>query len=104
MISDENIEKEIQEKRLTAERITPDRINEVIKKEEYKLFEESCLTICVLTLENGFTVTGESACASPENFNAELGKKIAKKDAMGKIWALEGYLLKQKIYERSLRN
>nr|WP_237073141.1 Gp49 family protein [Providencia stuartii] len=57
------------------------------------------LTFCVLVLKNGFTVTGESACASPENFDAEIGRKIARQNAVNKIWALEGYLLKQKIHD-----
>ncbi len=56
------------------------------------------LTFCVLTLRNGFTVVGKSACASPENFNAELGRKIARTDAVNQIWPLEGYLLKQKLF------
>ena len=55
--------------------------------------------MCCLTLQNGFTVTGESACASPENFDAELGRKIARDNARNKIWALEGYLLKQRLSE-----
>lgn len=57
------------------------------------------LTFCVLVLKNGFTVTGESACASPENFNAEIGRKIARENAVEKIWLLEGYLLKQRLHE-----
>ena len=61
--------------------------------------KDSCLTVCCLTLSNGYTVTGESACASPENFNAEIGEKIAFDNARAKIWALEGYLLKQKLSE-----
>lgn len=57
------------------------------------------LTICVLVLENGFTVTGESACASSENFNAEIGRIIARDNAVEKVWLLEGYLLKQNLHE-----
>jgi hypothetical protein len=57
------------------------------------------LTFCVLVLRNGFTVTGESACASPENFNAEIGRKIAREDAIKKVWPLMGYALKQKLSE-----
>ena len=57
------------------------------------------LTFCVLVLKNGFTVTGESACASPENFDPDLGRKIAKENAINKIWALEGYLLKQALHD-----
>ena len=55
------------------------------------------LTFCVITLKNGFTVTGESACASPENFDAEIGRKMARQNAVNKIWPLEGYLLKQEL-------
>lgn len=55
------------------------------------------LTFCVLQLRNGFTVTGESACASPENFNAEIGRKIARENAVNKIWPLMGYELRTKL-------
>ena len=55
------------------------------------------LTFCVLVLKNGFTVTGESACASPENFDAELGRKIARQNAVAKIWPLMGYALKERL-------
>ncbi|NMG64378.1 hypothetical protein GPA19_05385 [Azoarcus indigens] len=55
------------------------------------------LTFCVLRLRNGFTVTGESACASPENFNAEIGRKIARQNAVQKIWPLMGYALRERL-------
>jgi len=55
------------------------------------------LTFCVLVLRNGFTVTGESACASAENFDAELGRKIARQQAVEKIWPLMGYGLRSKL-------
>ena len=55
------------------------------------------LTFCVLVLYNGFTVTGESACASPENFDAEIGRKIARENAINKIWPLMGYELRTKL-------
>lgn len=55
------------------------------------------LTFCVLVLRNGFTVTGESACASPENFDAELGRKIARQNAISKVWPLMGYELRSKL-------
>lgn len=83
----------------SAPKITPERLEEVIQKEEYHVFPDTCLTVCVLTLKNGFTVTGESACASPENFDEEIGRSIARRNAKDKIWSLEGYLLKQKLYE-----
>ena len=59
------------------------------------------LTFCVLVLRNGFTVTGESACASPENFNAEIGRKVARENAVSKVWPLLGFLLKEKLNGQS---
>ena len=53
--------------------------------------------ICALTLTNGFMVTGESACASLENFDLDLGETIAYQNARKKIWAYEGYLLRDKL-------
>ena len=97
-MNEESIEKEIQEKGLNAPRLTPDLIDSKIKGKDFHVFGDTCLTVCCLTLENGFTVTGESACASPENFNAEIGEKIALEQARNKIWMLEGYLLKQALY------
>ena len=96
-MTEEDIEKEIQEKGLIAPRLTPDLIDNVITEEDYHVFEKTSLTVCCLTLQNGFTVTGESACASPENFDAEVGRKIARENARNKIWMLEGYLLKDKL-------
>jgi len=98
-MTDNEIEKEIQEKGLNAPRVTPDRLEEVIVSEQYHIFAGTTFTACLLTLQNGYTVLGESACASPENFNADLGRKIARDNAKNKIWALEGYLLRSKLSE-----
>ena len=92
----EELEKDIQSKGLNAPRLNPELINSKVIKEEYYVFPDSLLTVCCLTLENGFNVTGESACVSKENFNKETGEKVSKIKAIDKIWALEGYLLKEK--------
>lgn len=92
-----DVEKEIQEKELNAPRITPEGIDATIQTEAYHVFSGTTLTVCCLTLANGYQVVGESACASPENFNAELGRKIARENARGKIWALEGYRLRSQL-------
>jgi Phage protein (N4 Gp49/phage Sf6 gene 66) family len=97
-MSEQTIDDLIESKNLQAPRITPDLIDSKIKNKEFHKLNE-VLTVCVITLENGFTVTGESACASPENFNQEIGEAVSFKNAREKIWALEGYLLKQKLYE-----
>lgn len=102
MSTDEQaIEKEIQAKGLSAPRLTPEAIDAVIIDEAYHVFPGTTMTVCALTLRNGFQVVGESAAASPENFNEEIGRKIARTKARNEIWQLEGYLLKQKLYDAS---
>ena len=96
-MTDNDIEQEIQDKGLIAPRVTPEHIESVIVSEQYHVFEGTTFTACLLTLKNGFTVLGESACASKENFDEELGRKIARENAKNKIWMLEGYLLKDKL-------
>ena len=113
-MSDQAIEEEIQAKGLTAPRVTPADIEANIASEHYFTAGDAAypgevagsayehlrlLTFCVLVLRNGFTVTGESACASPENFDAEIGRKIARQNAVAKIWPLLGFSLKQKLHE-----
>ncbi|KPC32540.1 Uncharacterized protein ABJ99_4563 [Pseudomonas syringae pv. cilantro] len=119
-MNDQAIEKEIQAKGKTAPRITPADLQANIDGEYYFTAadgvqtafaqqdevtrltgahgELALLTFCVLRLKNGFTVTGESACASPENFDAEIGRKIARQNAEQKIWPLMGYELKQRLH------
>lgn len=99
MSNEQQIEQEIQAKGLNAPRLTPEHLDSVIVGEDYYVFPGTTLTVCALKLRNGFVVTGESAAAAPENFDAEIGKKIARQNAREKIWMLEGYLLKQRIFE-----
>lgn len=99
MTNETEIENEIQAKGLNAPRLTPALIDAAIKSEQYHVFAGTTLTVCALTLQNGYIVTGESAAASPENFNQEIGRKIARENARNKIWGLEGYLLRQKLSE-----
>ena len=129
-MNDQQIESEIQAKGLTAPRVTPADIEDNIKAEIFFTALDgaieaagdarshhnrvkgdadvadvqqalSLLTFCVIVLKNGFTVTGESACASPENFDADLGRKIARANAVNKIWPLLGFALKQRLHEES---
>jgi hypothetical protein len=118
-MNDNAIEQEIQAKGLNAPRVTPADIQACISSEHFFTALDGVdghyrgdyraqgvqnaqalglLTFCVLVLRNGFTVTGESACASPENFNVETGRKIARENAVNKVWMLEGYLLKERLF------
>lgn len=94
---EQSIEQQIQEKGLNAPRLTPQHIDEQILEEAYHVFPGTTMTVCLLTLRNGFTVTGESAAASPENFDEQIGRDIARRNARDKIWSLEGYLLREKL-------
>lgn len=119
-MTDKSIEQEIQDKGLTAPRITPDDLQANIASVHYFTAADGVngshevpggpeawsipeslglLTFCVLILRNGFTVTGESACVSPENFDAEIGRKIARQNAEQKVWPLMGYELRSKLSE-----
>ena len=100
--TDETIEQTLLSRGLTAPRITPSGIDATVKAEDYYVFPGTQLTVCCLTLLNGTNVTGESACVSPANFDAEVGRRIARENAKQKIWALEGYLLKESLFRDPL--
>lgn len=115
---DAGIEAELVAKGLTAPRVTPDDIEANIASEHYFTAMDGIvgaagcpsivagtpvrspldlLTLCVLVLKNGFTVIGQSACASPENFNEAIGKRLARADAVDKLWPLMGYELRSRL-------
>jgi hypothetical protein len=80
-----------------APRVTAQDVDEAIARESYTRLSGSTTTVCELTLQNGFTVLGESACADPANFNQELGERLSHGQAKNKIWAFLGYELKTKL-------
>lgn len=80
----------------TAPRVTLESMEAKIAQEDYVL-HEGILTLCILKMRNGFYVVGESAPASPENFDAELGRKFAYENAIRQLWKLEGYALRDSL-------
>ena len=86
------------QKNVGGKRVTLEGLEANIKDREFIVVPGSMLTICVLTLQNGFNVTGESACADPAMFNAEIGQRVAEDNAKRKIWPLMGYALKQELF------
>ena len=118
--NNQTIEAQIQAKGKSAPRVTPADIEANIASEHYFTAADGArmsphgnhpvqdmntgvlglLTFCVLVLKNGFTVTGESACASPENFDAEIGRNIARQNAVAKVWPLLGYELRSKFADK----
>ena len=122
---DAGIEQLIQAKGKTAARVAPADIEANIVSEHYftaydgrygalqngsyvgrespqvndaDLVSLELLTFCVLILRNGFTVTGESAFARPENFDAAIGRTVVRENAKQKIWPLLGYQPKTALY------
>jgi Phage protein (N4 Gp49/phage Sf6 gene 66) family len=102
--SEASIEAALNTKGLNAPRLTPGMIDGQILAEQYYVFPGTTMTICALTLRNGFVVIGESAAASPENFDEEIGQRIARDNARNKIWALEGYALRNVLSGRVTPN
>lgn len=85
-----------------ARRVTEASIKDKISEQYFHVPPGTTLTLCVLTLWNGYTVVGESACASPENFDEEIGRRLSFANAFNKIWALEGYRLRTDLHEAGL--
>ncbi|EOQ73495.1 Gp49 family protein [Acinetobacter lactucae] len=129
MSDEQKLETELQSKGLNAPRLTPQNIDSVILSEHYFNAEQGVrsayrdnndvhlgstinakaaeglpsITFCVLILNNGFKIVGVNcASVSPENFDEQLGRKLAYEDARRKIWELEGYLLKERLYQSEL--
>ncbi len=99
MTTESEIEKEIQAKGLHAPRLSPDDIDAAIVGETFTVLPSGKVMVCELTLRNGFTVRGEAAVVSRENFNNEIGQQVSRRNARNKVWELEGYLLQQALYE-----
>ena len=83
-------------------KVTEEGIKAKISKVEYFQLPDSTVTICSITLNNGFSVRGESACVDPTIFDKDLGEKFAYKDAFDKIWQIEGYLLAEQLYTQRI--
>jgi hypothetical protein len=101
MREEAEIEAELQAKNKNAPRLSPEQIDYEIAKEQYYQFPETVMTVCCLTLRNGYNVVGTSAPASPENFDPDIARKISRQKARDKIWELEGYVLKSKLARRT---
>lgn len=89
----------IQAKGLTRPRLTPQDIDDAIVSESFTILPSGKVMVCELTLRNGFTVRGDAATVSIENFDEDIGRKVSRENARSKVWELEGYLLQQRLHE-----
>lgn len=84
----------------TGQRVTKQAIENRIESIAYMVIPDTTVTICHISLDNGFSVRGESACVDPSNFNKELGEKYSYENAFEKLWAFFGFLLAENLNVR----
>ena len=87
-----------------SNKVTAAQIEEKIKNVSYTILPDGVTTICQLTLENGYSVQGQSAVVDPASFDATVGRQVAYQNAFSNVWTLEGYLLKEKLYQESINH
>lgn len=96
ILSEEDTLAKIETKK--APRVTPSMIEEKLAASQVKYVVSGTMTLCVITLPNGFNLVGESACVDPANFDEEIGRSIAYRNASQKLWPLEGYALAERMH------
>ena len=81
--------------------LNEEQLEALVERVYYHRVPDTTVTICAITLKNGFTVVGESACIDPENFNHSIGEQVAYNNAFEKLWQLEGYRIKSQLAEKA---
>lgn len=87
---------------MTLPKVTEESMKARIQNVEF--IRHGILTICIITMENGFMVNGQSAPASAGNYDRDVGDTYAYNNAFKQLWVLEGYLLRERLYQNSLLN
>ena len=95
MLNDEELKAALDKS--PAERVTMDYMRSRIKETTFMRFSET-VTVCQITLDNGYSVRGESACVHRENYNKEIGETISEQNALDKLWPLFGFLLAEATF------
>lgn len=87
----------------TAPRVTIEEVKAAIVKTEFVVLPDGRTTICLLTLDNGFSVRGESSCVSKLNFNKQMGETISRDNAIDRVWAYLGFRLADRLHQAKLK-
>jgi hypothetical protein len=77
--------------------VTKEYLEKRIKHVSYSIPSDSTVTVCLILVDNGYSVIGSSACCSPDNFDTVIGREKAYEDALRQLYALEGYLLSEEL-------
>lgn len=98
--TDEQLQTKVDALPNPAPRLTLELIQAVIADESYTRLDGTNITVCTLTLQNGHRVVGKNlGPVSDANFDQEVGCQYAYKDALEQVWGLEGYLLRERLYQ-----
>lgn len=81
--------------------LNKEKLEALIERVYYHRVPDTTVTICAITLKNGFTVVGDSACIDPNNFDQVIGQEVAYDNAFEKLWQLEGYRVKSQLAEKA---
>lgn len=100
MMNEAQLDNLIRSKGLNAPRLTPSDIDSAISTVSYTTLPSGKVMVCEIILRNGYSVRGEAATVSKENFDEEIGKEVSFKNAREKIWQLEGYLLQEMLFRQ----
>lgn len=73
-----------------------------VEKTTYHYMDDGVTTFCCLHIKNGYKVWGMSACVDPSKYNKALGEQLSYSEAVDKLWPLEGYLLKEELYNKGI--
>lgn len=100
MMNEAQLDNLIRSKGLNAPRLSPKDIDATISHVTYTVLPSGKVMVCEIILRNGYSVRGEAATVSKENFDEDIGKEISFKNAREKIWQLEGYLLQEMLFRQ----
>ena len=95
----QQLEKELQDKGLGHLRVTERMVEDQIDICQFHHFPGTRTIACCITLRNGFTVVGVASCVHAENFRPDIGERLAREDAVSKVWEFCGYKLRDMLYE-----
>lgn len=82
--------------------VTIEEVKAAVRKKDFTVLQDGRTTICLLTLDNGFTVRGESSCVDKRNFDQEMGEKISYENALDQVWMLLGFRLAERLHQAKL--
>ena len=78
-------------------KLTIEYLTELVDDVEY--VHQGLLTICTITLKNGYKLAGTSVCVDNQNYDPLIGNNCAFANALDKVAELESSLLLQNISE-----